>query len=186
MTLRFLIPLLFVLPGNAVAQDYLYVSTNNLILRDRPESTYVVLDILHAGSKLKRDSSDKGYLKDKQVTTRFYQVELNYQNEEGHSVYTHGWVEKKYVVPNIKMVTAPDADTTLDLIHSPVPLIKYGGDGPDPNGKNYLLYPYPKYKGGEKVFPGEEKRVYHSGPRGGCYYLDKRGRKVYVDRKYCK
>src|SRR6478735_8629154 len=117
MTLRFLIPLLFVLPGNAVAQDHLYVNTNNLILRDRPESTYVVLDILHAGSKLKRDSSDKGYVKDKQVNARFYEVELNYQAEDGHSVYKHGWVEKKYVVPDIRMITAPGADTTVDLIH---------------------------------------------------------------------
>lgn len=29
-------------------------------------------------------------------------------------------------------------------------------------------------------------RVYQSGSRGGCYYLSSSGRKVYVDRSYCK
>ncbi len=28
-------------------------------------------------------------------------------------------------------------------------------------------------------------RVYQKGPRGGCYYLNPSGSKVYVDRKYC-
>lgn len=28
-------------------------------------------------------------------------------------------------------------------------------------------------------------RVYHTGPRGGCYYYSSSGRKVYVDRSYC-
>ena len=29
-------------------------------------------------------------------------------------------------------------------------------------------------------------RVYHTGPRGGCYYYTAGGSKVYVDRSYCK
>ena len=29
------------------------------------------------------------------------------------------------------------------------------------------------------------KRVYHVGPRGGCYYYDGNGNKVYVDHSYC-
>ncbi|MCH5687644.1 hypothetical protein LWM68_27285 [Niabella sp. W65] len=29
-------------------------------------------------------------------------------------------------------------------------------------------------------------RVYHTGPRGGCYYYTAGGNKVYVDRSYCK
>ncbi len=28
-------------------------------------------------------------------------------------------------------------------------------------------------------------RVYHTGPRGGCYYYSASGSKVYVDRSYC-
>lgn len=28
-------------------------------------------------------------------------------------------------------------------------------------------------------------RVYHTGPRGGCYYYTAGGSKVYVDRSYC-
>lgn len=182
--LRLFLLLLIAASAQAVAQDYVYVNIDNLILRDRPEPTYVVFDILHAGSKLKRDSSDQGYLKNKQVNARFYQVELNYQAEDGHSVYKHGWVEKKYIVTD-KRKLRPGADTTVDLVHSPVTLASYDGNGLDPNGKNHLLYPYPKYKGGEKVFPHAEKRVYHKGPRGGCFYW-KNKRKVYVDGRFCK
>lgn len=29
-------------------------------------------------------------------------------------------------------------------------------------------------------------RVYHTGPRGGCYYYSSSGRKQYVDRSYCR
>lgn len=29
-------------------------------------------------------------------------------------------------------------------------------------------------------------RVYHTGPRGGCYYYTAGGSKVYVDRSYCR
>lgn len=28
-------------------------------------------------------------------------------------------------------------------------------------------------------------RIYHTGPRGGCYYYTAGGNKVYVDRSYC-
>lgn len=28
-------------------------------------------------------------------------------------------------------------------------------------------------------------REYHRGPRGGCYYINSKGKKVYVDHSYC-
>lgn len=36
------------------------------------------------------------------------------------------------------------------------------------------------------VVAGSAARSYYSGPRGGCYYLSAAGKKVYVDRSYCK
>ncbi len=42
---------------------------------------------------------------------------------------------------------------------------------------------------GAKKTTGSRKpasgRVYHTGPRGGCYYYTAGGSKVYVDRSYC-
>lgn len=29
-------------------------------------------------------------------------------------------------------------------------------------------------------------REYITGPKGGCYYINSSGKKVYVDHKYCK
>jgi hypothetical protein len=31
-----------------------------------------------------------------------------------------------------------------------------------------------------------KSRTYHWGPRGGCYYINANGNKVYVDHSYCR
>ena len=29
-------------------------------------------------------------------------------------------------------------------------------------------------------------RTYHTGPRGGCYYINSKGNKTYVDHSFCR
>jgi len=133
---------------------------------------------------------EDGYKNDKAITDKFYQVSLTYKNNEARrSVLYRGWVEKKYTVKNPAVITSHGIDTTLDLAADEALFIPYmGRDGHNPNKMNYAEFPYPKYKGGEKHFENGPKsmHVYHSGPRGGCYYINKNKRKVYVNNRLCK
>ena len=186
---NFLFILLLIISAPACGQEYVYVNTDSLILRDRPEKKYKVLAILHAPSRVKIAAIDKGYINDKAVNDRFYQVFFTHWKEDGTSLTMGGWVEKKYTVKSKAGITFPGADTTADLLFTDVPSIPYmGSDERDPNPFNCAEFPYPKYKGGEKHFDKavKNKRVYHNGPRGGCYYLSVKGKKVYVDKKFCK
>ena len=184
-----LLILLIITSRIAFGQEYVYVNTDSLILRDRPEKIYNVLAILHVPSKVSIVATDKGYINDKAVNARFYQVSLTHWKEDGTSLRIDGWVEKKYTVRSKAEITIRGVDTTADLLFTDVPFIPYmGSDEHDPNPINCAEFPYPKYKGGEKHFdlPVKSKRVYHTGPRGGCYYLSGKGKKVYVDKKFCK
>ena len=60
-----------------------------------------------------------------------------------------------------------------------------GDEEHNPNTSNAREFQPPKYKGGEKQ-AGPVKRVYHKGPRGGCYYVNDRGKKIYVDKGLCR
>lgn len=42
----------------------------------------------------------------------------------------------------------------------------------------------PTQKPKPKRRPAEQH--YHVGPRGGCYYFSKGGKKVYIDHSYCR
>ena len=186
---HFFLILLLIIPDSVFGQEYVYVNTDSLILRDRPEKIYTVFAILHVPSQLKIVANDNGYINDKAVNARFYQVSFTHWKQDGTSLTKYGWVEKKYTVRSKAAITVPGADTTADLLFTDVPSIPYiGSDEKDPNPVNCAKFPYPRYKGGEKHFdlPVKNKRVYHTGPRGGCYYLSGKGRKVYVDKKFCK
>jgi hypothetical protein len=168
------------------AQEFVYVNTDNLILRDRPEQKYMVFAILHAGCKLTIDHTDIGYNKNKAVNARFYHVSHTYVDSRGISHYQRRMDRKKIcsLGPGV-CCRAGHRNNSLAEIH----LIPYiGTTEDDPNEWNYTRFPYPKYKGGEKHFiiASRYKKVYHTGARGGCYYISATGRKVYVDSKYCK
>lgn len=49
---------------------------------------------------------------------------------------------------------------------------------PEPATKTLIMTPTPP--------PPVPGRTYAKGPRGGCYYLNAKGAKVYVDHSYCK
>jgi hypothetical protein len=85
-------------------------------------------------------------------------------------------VEKRYVA------VSPGADKgeNRDIAE----LATFIGPRQDHRKFNAELYPPPKYKGAEKQ-PAPFKRVYQHGPRGGCYYRDRKGKKVYVDKSHC-
>ena len=187
MGLRFLVfILLSAVSAIASGQEVVYVNTDNLVLRDRPEKMYNVFAILHASCPLKVERYEDGYKNDKAVTNKFYQVSISYNSDNGIHHYVGGWVLKKFVVTDLSKITVPGVDTASQSLVSIVPLVRYMGDDEhNPNKGNAAQFLPPKYKGGEKQ-PGQVARIYHSGPRGGCYYLSGKGKKVYVDKKFCK
>jgi len=178
---RLLLLVLLFVAGTAAAQEFVYVNTDNLLLRDRPEKEYNVFDVLHAPCRLKVIPYSTGY-ETKAIKDRFYHVLLTVWFEETKRSYSsYGWVEKKYVVKSHDKITAPYTDSSQAIAYTTAQVSR-----DNPPKLNYRSYPYPKYKGGEKTFDVESKRKYQSGPRGGCYYINAKGRKVYVDAKMCK
>ena len=174
-------------PYTVAGQGFVYVNTANLILRDRPDCEYMVFAILQAPFRLKVEKQGADY--SKAVKDRFYCVSYTYHDPYGIGHYTRGWVEKKYTVAHLSAIATKQVDTNSSPPPQEIRLISYmGADEDDPNDWNYRQFPYPKYKGGEKQFPkpASTSRAYHLGARGGCYYLSKTGRKVYVDSKFCK
>ncbi len=175
----------------AYGQEYMYVNTDNLILRDRPEKVYVVFAILHAACKVRIEPYESGYKNDKKATSRFYQVSITYNNdgtpgEDGiMEHYVGGWVEKRYLVSNLDKISVPIPDEKSGIVATEIALEPYMGDDEhNPNNGNARLFKAPKFKGGEKQ-PAPFKRIYHTGPRGGCFYMSEKGTKVYVDGKLC-
>lgn len=176
--------LLAVMSKYVFAQEYIYVNVDNLILRDRPEKTYNVFAILHAPCRIKKEPYEE-YKNNRIVTNKFYHVSISY-NDEGRPHYLAGWVDKKYTVDDLQKVTVPGAKMNLDISESEVVLQPYIGDdkhNPNNNG-NARNFQAPKYKGGEKQSPVFRKK-YEKGPRGGCYYINARGKKVYVESRLC-
>ena len=164
-------------------QGVVYVNTDNLIMRDRPEKQYFVVAIVHAPCRLDIEPWDVGYDNDKTVIANFLKVSFSYESNGIHHLIA-GWVARKYLVPDLAKVTVHGLNTRSQTI-DPVPLITYSGDFEhNPNRENARDFLPPKYKGGEKQ-PGIARRVYHKGPRGGCYYINGKGHKVYVDKKRC-
>lgn len=185
--MRWLLLFFQFIPFLAPGQQHVWVNTDNLILRDRPEKKYVVYAILHAPCRLDIDSSDIGYKSDKYANTTFCQVTISY-DQDGMGHYIHGWVAKKYIVTDPRKITVSGVDTAIDLSMThlvPMPDV-YDDDGNIRNG-NALHFLPPKYKGGEK-YPQAAgiKRIYHKGKRDGCYYIGRNGHKIYVDKKWCK
>ena len=178
-----LFPFLFLLIAGhiASAQKYVYVNTDNLLLRSVPKKEYNVFDVLHAPCRLELEPYDD-YENNKAVKEKYYHVKITAWFEKTKRSYAgFGWVEKKYVVTSHDKIIAPYADSTEIISFTRADVSTY-----DVNTLNYRLYPYPKYKGGEKRFDVESKRKYQKGKRGGCYYINAKGRKVYVDVKMCK
>lgn len=69
--------LLLCLAIPSIGQEYLYVNTDNLILRDRPEKKYIVFAILHAPCQVKVERYEDGYKNDRAVKEKFYRVSIS-------------------------------------------------------------------------------------------------------------
>lgn len=168
----------------AYGQDSVFVNTDNLVLRDRPEAKYMVFAILHAPCRLKVETKDHGYENNKAVHAKFYHVSVSYKTDSRNN-YIEGWVMKKYVVSAKERVTA-SADMDVDVTGDRVDVsdnYSYTGKVKSFNAGDFRA---PVYKGGEpQVKSQAAKRVYRIGPRGGCYYVNGKSNKVYVDSKYC-
>ncbi len=176
-----LLLILLLLTGSAIGQEYVYVNTDNLLLRDRPEKEYNVFDVLHAPCRLQRLPYSDAYKEDRAVKNKFYHVVLTMQDEATRRTYSsYGWVEKQYVVKDHDKITARYSDSSEFISFTKTEL------SCDPYDFNFRSYPCPQYKGGEKNLPPPFKPKYCKGPRGGCYYINQKGRKVYVESKMCK
>ncbi len=169
--------------SKSYAQNIKYSTTNNLIVRDKPEKEYIVLLILNKGSKVEILPIN-GDTKNKEVVSKYEHVLITLQNENGNTNRTIGWVYKSYLEKKYTQTNVIDSISINNA--TSVNLIPYSGDEKyNPNKSNRFNYRYPQYKGGEKVLI-EEQRRYFLGARGGCYYKSKKGTKVYVDKKFCK
>jgi hypothetical protein len=184
---RVLLLLLSVLPLMATCQQVVYVNTDNLILRDRPEKYYMVYAILHAPCRLEVLPYDKSYKDDKAITSRFYQVGISYR-QGNINCRMIGFVEKRYVVADAAKIRTAGIDTSLDISFSQPDLhagIVFKDFQEHPDRDNALLFLPPKYKGGERFPSRAEVRTYYRGARGGCYYIGKSGKRIYVDKHLC-
>ncbi len=171
----------------ACAQQYMYVNTDNLIMRSRPGREYDVLAVLHAGYVV--EITPYQYGETKAEMEKFYFVTCLFGNNSAMGEHV-GYIEKQYLVSSPRLITVPvthhNSDTGISAYSTLVPPPDYNDLTVQYPTNNRTLFPYPKYKGGEHSFPVPKKREYHRGPHGGCYYLDVKGHKKYVDRKYCK
>lgn len=163
----------------------MYVNTDNLIVRDRPDSNYIVHIILNKNCRVNIEKYDSFYKNNYGVLKRYYRISFTYNTTNNIKRYVSGWVEKKYLSTK-KSSSISDTDTLK--LYIDVNLIPYsGGSENNPNKNNRFMYPYPKFKGGEKLLDEKSiNRKYLLGPRGGCYYINTRGKKVYVDKKFCR
>ena len=179
--LRLLI--LCMLPLATFCHDFVFVNTDNLILRDRPENEYMVFAILHAPCKLKVEPYDLYYEHNKVIQGKFYRASFSYIDSRKYHHYVVGWVDKRYVVSSIDRVTVKGINKTLELNESEVSIDPQDYEG-DIVHFNYKQFPGPKYKGGVTA-PAISGKTYHIGPKGGCYYFNKQGTKIYVDKSFC-
>jgi hypothetical protein len=87
----FLVFLLCIAAAACYGQERVYVNTNNLVVRDRPERQYNVFAILRPGCPLKVEPYGSGYKGNKAVKARFYRVSLSYRDDAVHGHIIFGW-----------------------------------------------------------------------------------------------
>ena len=166
---------LTIMGGHAAARTAV-VTHNNVLLRDSPEKDYVVEMVLHRGCRVETDT-----LKGSVGHARFTHILFRYSDslKVVHSIY--GWVEQRYLTYDTLAIAPPKTHAA----YTTVPLTPYGGSREhNPNKDNRRSYPASRYRGGDPQ-PAPWVRKYQMGNRGGCFYLNPKGKKVYVDKKYC-
>jgi len=182
--MKTILPILFWMIAGSAGAQYMYVNTDNLLVRSSRSAEYDVFLIVHAGYKVNVLPYEHNETKAERA--RFYYISALVH--EDTTVF--GYVERQYLVRSPALVTARitrhNDDTGINAYRTAVKLYVNGKLYLSPAKYNYASFPYPKYKGGERSFPAPKKREYHQGPHGGCYYMDNKGHKKYVDRKYCK
>ncbi len=182
--------------SHASAQKYMYVNTDNLIVRSGVRPDYDVLCVLHAPSQVEILPFEEGQAGSKAAGAKYAYIFAEYL---GLGLYTshrvNGFVEKKYLVSSLARVSVPGTDTTIEVAMTRTPLDRYKWHDCDASfhdlGREYSNareYPAPVYKGGPPLpWPPKAKpRTYITGPRGGCYYFNDHHKKVYVDPDFCK
>lgn len=199
---RLLLLMLCFVAAVATGQDVRYVNAPNLVLRDNHLPDYNVIAIVHAGCEVTVDTLmpirevDKNFLK----TMCPISILIHMPEHQYKAVNLNGWVPKRYLVKSRALVTVPGADTTLSVHVTRVKINRYDYYEQRYGTSSYRTvdkgiaysnarkYIAPKYQGGNPLPlpPPPKPREYLSGPRGGCYYINAAGKKVYVGPENCK
>ncbi len=159
--------------GGCASAKTAVITRNNVLLRDSPEKDYVVEMILHRGCRVERDPAPTDGI--------LAHIRFQYADSLGETHCYFGWVAKRYLTYDTLMV----ANRKNGPAFTVAPLIPYGGGKEhNPNKDNRRNYPAGRYRGGDPQ-PAPWVKKYESGSRGGCYYWNANGRKVYVDKKFC-
>jgi hypothetical protein len=178
------------------AQEYRYVNTDNLILRHTLDPAYNVFMILHAPTRVKILPYDEDVYTSPAMKKKFYRIEVFFLYQEQYAQFTiKGYVDKRYLVDAISKVTVPGVDTSLAIS---VTMTNFNGVKQYSRAcrdcypsvveqSNSRSFNSPVYKGGNPPpAPVKPKpREYHPGPRGGCYYINEKGKRVYVAAINC-
>ena len=199
---RLLLLMLCFVAAVATGQDVRYVNAPNLVIRDNHLPDYNVCGIAHAGCEVTVDTVLSIEYIDKNILKTMCHISIPiYMPEHQYKVVNlNGWVPKRYLVKSRALVTVKGADTTLSVNATRVPvkrfdyyLQRHGTSSYKTVDKgiaysNARKYVAPKYQGGNPLPlpPPPKPREYLSGPRGGCYYINAAGKKVYVAPENCK
>jgi len=143
--------------------NYAWISGDTLNVRTKPDAKSPSI------GKILRLSYIRAYEVDNQPDW----VEINFGEHSGYVLREHVAVDWEELAPS------HEDSTRLET------------------GQDYYFTPTAAYTAKLKKAAAEEERAmraansaparrYYRGPRGGCYYLDGKGNKQYVDQSYCK
>lgn len=191
---RLLVLILLFVYSSTKGQQVMYVNTDNLIVRDRLDRDYNVSCIVHVPTRVIVQPVEGNFEGFESLSGKFSCIKFHFWQLNHFNTSEYGFVEKKYLVNSLSKITVKDADTTLTVSVTRTPFerhkyYRYDHSMHDMGMEfsNARDFKAPKYKGGNPLPlpPKSKPRVYHSGPRGGCYYYNEKGKKVYVAATYC-
>jgi hypothetical protein len=163
----------------------MYVNAETLNMRETPSGKAPIVLKLHAPVAVTvfDPPLTAKYANNKAVLSEWAQVSYSLPSYSDEVKMWAGWVNKKYLVAVRDSVKAPASESlvtympgdplwpTATLVSGNTSISRYG------KGKNSSIR-----VNGRVPATGHQ---YHQGARGGCYYYNSSGNKVYVDRSLC-
>ena len=162
-------------------QEYRVINAVNLNLREFPEPNAQVYLVLHAPCKVELVEPEDYYKSNPTVLRQWANVKF----DNGEESWT-GWVARRYLVASVAKVSVALADTTNPTALYTEPDSRKGSAGfIQINDKKYYNNGTTSSSDRQKSRLPTSGHNFQRGPRGGCFYYNARGNKVYVDRSLC-